>query len=87
MLSERLKNKELFPDSRLDNRYKKLAKDLLKDVVENLVIGMRVAEYYSNMSAEEVEQFVIEWLEECEKRYYSETPEDFDYFVRTFLGD
>lgn len=86
MLSERLKNKELFPDSRLDNRYKELAKDMLKDVVENLVIGMRAAEKYGGMSQEDVEQYVIERLEEVEKRYYSDSDEEFDYFVRAFLG-
>ena len=86
MLSERLKKKELFPESRLDNRKKELAKALLNDAVENLVIGMRTAEEYSSMSQEDIEQYVIERLEEVELRYYSDSDEDFDYFVKMFIG-
>ena len=86
MLSERLKKKELFHDGRFDSKCTHAAKDMLNDVIENLVIGMRVAEKYSTMSQEDVEKYVVERLEEIELRYYSDSDEDFDYFVRMFIG-
>lgn len=85
MLSEMLKKRDLFPESRLDNERKDAAKEVIRDCAETLVIAMRAAELYGRMTRKDVEDYVLETLEEFEKHYYSEAPEEFEFFIRMMM--
>ena len=74
MLSERLKNKELFSDKREESDKKEAvameARKALDRVAHNLVILMRLAERKDGMTRREIENYVLNRLEAHEQRIY-----------------
>lgn len=73
MLSERLKNKELFSDKREESEKKEAvsmeARNALDRVAHNLVILMRLTER-GGMTRQEIENYVLNRLEAHEQRIY-----------------
>lgn len=87
MLSERLKNKELFRGIDVDESYlRDEAKDALKNTVNTLILTMKIVQDAGLMDSEEIENLVIGYIEGYERRYYSMFDDEFTDFMNNFLG-
>lgn len=87
MLSERLKNKELFRGIDVDESYlRDEAKDALKNTVNTLILTMKIVQDAGLMDSEEIENLVIGYIEGYERRYYSMFDDEFTDFMDNFLG-
>ena len=87
MLSDRLRQRTLFA-SREEalNSKRKEALDMLEECTDNLVIAMKTIENLKLFPREDIEDYVISYIEAFEKRYYTLDEDDFDTFLREFLG-
>lgn len=71
MLSERLRNRELFKGCNLlDDRQKAL--ELIDGIVDALVLAMLTAEVKELFDRDVIEEYVISTLEKAEALYYGE---------------
>lgn len=87
MLSERLKGRELFRGIVVDeDSLREEAKDALKNTVNTLVLTMKITQDAGLMSGEEIEDLVIGYIEDYERRYYSMFDDEFTDFMSNFLG-
>lgn len=87
MLSERLKNKELFSDKREENEESEekeavsmRSRKALDGVAHDLVILMRFAER-NGMTRQEIENYVLNRLEAHEQRIYGMDNGQFMFYV------
>jgi hypothetical protein len=87
MLSDRLRQRTLFA-SREEalNSKRKEALDMLEGCTDNLVIAMKTIENLKLFPREDIEDYVISYIEAFEERYYTLDEDDFDTFLREFLG-
>lgn len=82
MLSEKLRNKELFNvDAEAERRTKSDARRMLNDIVGDLVAAMRAVELDGLYEREAIEDFVSKRLEEYEKTIYLMDAEEFDRYL------
>lgn len=72
-----------FP-ARVDDKVKAL--DMLEECVDNLILGMATVEHMNIFDREEIEEYVISYMEAFEKRYYGIEEDDFDKFIRDYLN-
>lgn len=86
MLSERLKGKTLFVTVE-EHDVSKLNKslDMLEECVDHLILLMRTIETEGILPREDVEDYVIGYIEAYEARYYGLEEDDFDKFMRDLL--
>lgn len=86
MLSERLKGKMLFVTvEEVDIDQTKKALDMLEECVDNLVLLMRTMETEGILPREDIEDYVISYIEAYEQRYYGLEEDEFDKFMRDLL--
>lgn len=90
MLSDRLKGKTLFKVTieeadDLEKEAIHTALDMLEECVDHLILGMATVENIGLLSREDIEDYVISYMEAYEKRYYSLDEDAFDTFVRNYL--
>lgn len=86
MLSDRLKDRTLFVTvEEVDIGRTKQALDMLEECVDNLVLLMRTIETEGLLPREDVEEYVISYIESYEKRYYGLEEDKFDKFMRDYL--
>lgn len=86
MLGERLKSRSLFKaieEVKADKEREAL--DMLEECVDNLILGMATVERLGIFSREDIEDYVIAYIEEFEKRYYLRDEDAFDKFIRDYL--
>lgn len=88
MISERMKGRELFKSDEVvvSNGKQVMALNLLEDCVDHLVIAMKTIEQMGLFSNEDIEDYVISYLEAFEKRYYLMENDSFDEWLRDYLG-
>lgn len=88
MLSDKLKRRLLYTEisfpARADDKVKAL--DMLEECVDNLILGMATVERMNIFDREEIEEYVISYMEAFEKRYYGIGEDDFDKFIRDYLN-
>lgn len=84
MLSERLRNKELFKDADVFEQRKR-GLDLLDSQAEKLVIAMRTIENLELFDRETIEEYVIASIEASEVAYYGRNNEEFEAFLKKYL--
>ena len=88
MLGEKLKNRMLFHDEEaVAARGCILAKavDILEECVDHLVLAMRTIESLDILSRDEVEEYVIAYLQAYEGRYYSMNKDEYDEWLISYL--
>lgn len=85
MLSERLKNREVYADKhgKPEDLHAERAKacGMLDDAVNRLVQKMNAIERDGVMSRDEIENTVLFCLEFYEKKIYAMSDKDFDFYV------
>lgn len=88
MLSDRLKGKPLFKvtvEELKGGRVKEEALDLLEECVDHLILAMATIENLGILSREDIEDYVISYMEAFEQRYYSFEEDQFDKFIKDYL--
>ena len=88
MLSEKMKNRVLFDDEEaLVARGGRVAKalDILEECVDHLVLGMKTIESLGILDRDEMESYVIAYLEAYEGRYYSMSDDEYDKWLVSYL--
>ena len=88
MLSDRLKGKTLFitvEEVDIDLRREE-ALDKLETCVDNLILLMRTIETEGILPREDIEDYVISYMEAYEKRYYSLEEDKLDTFMKDLLN-
>ena len=86
MLSKRLRSRELFKDEVvLDAEKEVRALNILEDCVHNLVLAMRTIESMKLMDTEDIEDYVIAYLEACEERYFLMSDTKYERFISDYL--
>lgn len=84
MLSERLKNRELFErEIKLASTERALA--LLEECTEQLVLTMRTVEKMGLLERDNIQDYVLNRMESYEKKYYLMEEDIFDDFIREFI--
>lgn len=84
LLSDRLKNRELFEDEvKVSSMQKALA--MLEECTDQLVLTMRTIEKMGILEREHIQDYVLNRMEAYEKRYYLMEEDVFDAFIREFL--
>lgn len=84
MLSERLKNRELFErEIKLASTERALM--MLEECTEQLVLTMRTVEKMGILERENIQDYVLNRMESYEKKYYLMEEDVFDDFIREFL--
>lgn len=82
MLSERLKEKNLFSDEQeATEAQKKVARKLISDCARSLVSAMRCVELDGAMTRDEIENFTLRRIEQSEVSIYSLDKEEFDKWL------
>ena len=89
MLHEILKEKPLFKGEMIEIDPKEAAKeaalDLIEDCVDPLILSMAVAEKLELFPREDIEEYVLSYIEAYEKRYYLLKEDDLDKMIRQML--
>ena len=86
MLSDKLKGRVLFAAVEAKPvGEKEEALDLLEACVDNLILGMKTIEDMGLFPREDVEDYVLSYMEEAEKRYYGAGEDELDRFIRELL--
>ena len=87
MLSERLKAKPLFEltPEELKGKVKEESLDLLEECVDHLILGMATTEHLGILSREDIEDYVISYIEAYEQRYYGFEEDELDLFIKELL--
>ena len=86
MLSERLKGKTLFVTveehdvSRLNKSL-----DLLEECVDHLILLMRTIETEGILPREDIEDYVISYMDAYERRYYGYEEDELDAYIDELL--
>lgn len=82
MISKKLKSKGLFT---ADYSKREEALDMLEECVGNLILGMKTVEHLNLFSREDIEDYVITYMETFEQRYYGYESDAFDVFIKEYL--
>lgn len=91
MLSDRLRGKPLFKitveadEEAIKKTAIDTALDMLEECVDHLILGMKTVETCGLLPREDIEEYVISYMEQYEKRYFSLEEDEFDSFIRDFL--
>lgn len=91
MLSDRLKGRTLFKvtieeaEDGLKKEAIKTSLDMLEECVDHLILGMATVEKLGFLDREDIEDYVISYMEAFEKRYYSLEEDEFDHFIRNYV--
>lgn len=85
MLSDRLIGKTLFVIEEPDVSRTIKALNMLEECVDHLVLLMRTIETEGILPREDVEDYVVSYIEAYEARYYGLEEDDFDKFMRDLL--
>jgi len=82
MISKKLRSKRLFT---ADYSKREEALDLLEECVGNLVLAMKLVEHLKLFSREDIEDYVIAYMEAFEQRYYGFTEDELDNYIKRIL--
>ena len=92
MLTDKLKGKTLFKvaieETDEDAMKKELldtALEMLEECTDHLILAMKTIETLGLLPREDIEDYVIGYMEAFEKRYYSLENDEFDSFIRGYL--
>jgi len=85
MLSEKLRSRTLFEDKPTEDTKQVMALKFLEECVDHLVILMKTIENMGIMEREDIEDYVIAYLEAYEKRYYAMEGDAFDAWLSETL--
>lgn len=88
MLSEKMRNRALFDyDDELVMMCGRVEKalNILDECVDHLVLGMKTIESLGILDREDIEAYVLWYLEAYEKRYYTMGEDEYDKWLMSYL--
>lgn len=85
MLTERLKNGELFGEPSKESKDKTAARALLSNAVQDLVTAMRAVELDGLYTREDIEAYVLKMMGSYEETLYAMDEEEFDAYLNIAL--
>lgn len=92
MLTDKLKGKTLFKvtieETDEDAMRKELlntALEMLEECTDHLILAMKTIETLELLPREDIEDYVISYMEAFEERYYGFEEDQFDKFIKDYL--
>lgn len=85
MLTERLKNGELFGEPNKESKDKTAARALLSNAVQDLVTAMRAVELDGLYTRDDIEAYVLKMMGSYEETLYAMDEEEFDAYLNIAL--
>lgn len=92
MLTDKLKGKTLFKvtvektdEEAVKKELLNTALEMLEECTDHLILAMKTIETLELLPREDIEEYVISYMEAFEKRYYSLEEDEFDHFIRNYV--
>lgn len=92
MLTDKLKGKTLFKvtvektdEEAVKKELLNTALEMLEECTDHLILAMKTIETLELLPREDIEDYVISYMEAFEKRYYSLEEDEFDHFIRNYV--